>query len=187
MRGKWAQIRGMIVESPDAPPGAIGPTFGLSRENHTYVVEVTGPSGQVLRGTVGMLGRFIHAVGEPMAVEVNFKTGEMKLDGPRMGEILSAQADSYRTAAQLGLKEVAGDAAPPQARFGAPSPPPAPAAPAHRPGGHAPSPEQRLTAVKNLHDKGLLTEPGVRDQARGDHRRALKSGRPAHWHCGGSR
>jgi hypothetical protein len=158
MRGRWAQIRGTIVESPDAPPGATGPTFGLSRENHTYVVEVTGPGGQVLRGTVDMLGRFIHAVGEPMAVEVNFKTGEMKLDGPRMGEILSAQAESCRTAAQFGLHEVAGDAAAAQAGFGAPSPPPAPPAPAHRPSGHAASPEQRLTALKNLHGKGLLTE-----------------------------
>jgi hypothetical protein len=82
----------------------------------------------------------------------------MKLDGPRMSEILSAQAESYRTAAQLGLHEVAGDAAPPQAGFGSPSPPPAPAAPAHRLGGHAATPEQRLTALKNLFDKGLLTE-----------------------------
>ena len=159
MRGKWVGIRGTIVESPDAPPGATGSTLGHARENHTYVVEVTGPNGQVLRGNVDMFGAFIHAVGEPMAVEVNFKTGEMKLDGPHMAEILYAQAESARTAARLGLNEVAGDGAPPLGGFGSPSPPPAPIAPAHRTGGHAASPEQRLTALKSLLDKGLLTQP----------------------------
>ena len=105
-----------------------------------------------------MFGGFIHAVGEPMAVEVNFKTGEMKLDGPHMAEILSAQAESYRTAAEFGLNEVAGDAVPRRSGSGSPPPPPAAPAPAHRPGGHMASPEQRLKALKNLLDKGLLTE-----------------------------
>lgn len=163
MRGRWAQVRGTIVESPDAPPGATGPTLGLSRGTHTYVVEVTGPNGQVLRGSVDMLGIFIHAVGEPMAVEVNFKSGEMKLDGPRMAEILRAQAESHRTAASLGLNEVAGDAAPALGAFASPparspSPSPPSAGQPHRPSGHVASPEQRLTALMNLRDKGLLTE-----------------------------
>lgn len=66
------------------------------------------------------------------------------------------EAAPHRTAARLGLHEVAGDAAPPLGGFG--SPPPAEAAPAHRQFGHEASPEQRLTALANLLDKGLLTE-----------------------------
>jgi hypothetical protein len=52
------------------------------------------PRGQ--EQTVGMVSMFVHAVGEPMAVEVNFKTGEMMVDKQAEAEILRRQAQSYR-------------------------------------------------------------------------------------------
>lgn len=96
MRGKWEEVRGTIVESADAPPGATKSTMGRSRENHDYVVEVRDRKGEVLRATVGMIGIFVHAVGEPMAVEVNFKTGEIRLDRQGEAEILRQQAQTMR-------------------------------------------------------------------------------------------
>jgi hypothetical protein len=96
MRDKWEKARGTIVESPDAPPGATGPTYSVGlRSSHDYVVEVAAPRGQMLRAVVSMTSKFIHAVGEPMAVEVNVKTGEVRLDAERMSLILHAQAQEH--------------------------------------------------------------------------------------------
>ncbi len=101
MRGKWEKARGKVVESPDAVPGAAWPTFSGSRAIHGYVVELAGPGGQVLRAPVEMPGIFVRAVGDPLAVEVNFKTGEVRIDRPGMVQILRELASSERAAAQI--------------------------------------------------------------------------------------
>ena len=138
MRGKWAKALATIVESPDAPAGATESAFSPGRglDFHQYLVEVTGPGGQVVRGVIGLVSLFVRAVGEPMAVEVNFKTGELRLDRTGMALILRQQAASHREAALLAIEP--DDAAP---------------------GGHqAGSAEERLTRLADLRDKGLLTD-----------------------------
>jgi hypothetical protein len=139
MRGRWEKVRGTIVESPDAPPGATKPTMGRSRQNHDYVVEVQDRKGQVLRATVGMAGFFVHAVGEPMAVEVNFKTGEVRLDKEAEAGILRQQAETKRVEASMAL--------------------PAPAVTgSFETADGTGTAEGRLAQLKQLHDKGILTE-----------------------------
>jgi hypothetical protein len=101
MRGKWEKALGKFVESPDAVPGAAWPTFSGSRETHRYVVELPGPGGQVLRAPVEMPSIFVRAVGDPLAVEVNVKTGEVRIDRPGMAELLRQQASAEHVAAQL--------------------------------------------------------------------------------------
>lgn len=101
MRGRFHKVVGRIVESPDAPVGATGPTLGSSRTSHFYTVEVPTPKGQPLLGSVELTSLFIHMVGEPMAVEVNFKTGEMVLDKQAEAQILKRQAESMRTTNSL--------------------------------------------------------------------------------------
>lgn len=140
MRGKWVKVRGTIVGSPDAPPGATKATLGRSRENHDYVVEVQDGKGQVLRATVGMVGLFVHAVGEPMAVEVNFKTGEVRLDNQAEAQILRQQAETMRVEASMAHPASAVTGAPVMV-------------------GGAGTAEDRLAQLKQLHDKGILTEP----------------------------
>lgn len=110
-----------------------------SRENHDYVVEVQDRKGQVLRATVGMVGVFVHVVGEPMAVEVNFKTGEMRLDNQAEAAILRQQAETMRVEAAM--------ASPVSAVTGASGT-----------AGGAGTAEDRLAQLKELHDKGILTE-----------------------------
>jgi hypothetical protein len=151
MRGNWKQVRGTIVESPDAPPGATEPTLTLLRDNHDYVVEVAGPKGQLIRGTVGMVSMFVHAVGEPMAVEVNFKTGEMQVDKQAEAVILKQQAATKRLEPRVARE----------------TPLPSSAASTSAPrlsmtesdaASGAGTVEQRLTRLKLLVDKGILTE-----------------------------
>lgn len=139
MRGKWEKVRGTIVESPDAPPGATKAVLTRSRENHDYVVEVQDRKGQALRVTVGMVGMFVHVVGEPMAVEVNFKTGEVRLDNQAEAGILRQQAETMRVEASMAL--------PASAVTGASGT-----------SGGAGTTEGRLAQLKELHDKGILTE-----------------------------
>jgi hypothetical protein len=120
MRGKWEKARGKVVESPDAVPGAAWPAFSGTREIHGYVVELQGPGGQVLRAPVEMPGIFVRAVGEPIAVEVNFKTGEIRIDRHGMAEILREQASSERAAARL-TRPAQTDVPPRDDDFGGPS------------------------------------------------------------------
>lgn len=113
MRDKWVAALATIIESPEAPPGATGPTFGHAREYHDYLVEAQAPNGQALRAHVGMQSLFIHAVGEPLPVEVNFKTGQVRIDKPRMAEMIKQQKPAlYRPQARQG-GAVPGDDAPP--------------------------------------------------------------------------
>ncbi len=100
MRGKWEKARGKVVESPDAVVGAAWPTFSGTRAAHPYVVELASPTGQVLRARVELAGIFVRAVGDPLAVEVNFKTGEVRIDRPGMAELLREQAAAEHAAAQ---------------------------------------------------------------------------------------
>jgi hypothetical protein len=97
MRGRMHKAVGRIVESPSTPAGATGPTMGHGRETRYYTVEVVSPNGQPVRGSVGLTSLFIHAVGEPMAVQVNFRTGEMILDDQAEALLLREQATSMRT------------------------------------------------------------------------------------------
>lgn len=138
MRGKWEKVRGTIVESPDAPPGATKSTMALSRENHDYVVEVQDRKGQVLRARVGMVGLFVHAVGEPMAVEVNFKTGEARLDKQAEAQILRQQAETMRVEASMAPPASAATGSPVMADSTGTA-------------------EDRLAKLKQLHDNGILT------------------------------
>jgi len=163
MRGKWEKALARIVESPDAPAGATEPTFypGHGREYHDYLVEVGSPNGQMVRARVGLTSTFVHAVGEPMAVEVNFKTGEVRLDLPRMSELMLQQANSRRTAAWLERQAPAGGIA----QSGAVGPllgafDPVPPSPA-RGGADADdrgTAAERLARLRQLHDNALLTE-----------------------------
>lgn len=134
MRGKWEKVLARIVESADASAGATKPALspGHGRENHDYVVEVGLPGGQALRATVGLVSMFVHAVGEPMAVEVNLKTGEIRLDLPGMSELIRQQAQSLRTEAWLARQDQAGVSADSGAAgplLGAVDPSPPPPAP----------------------------------------------------------
>jgi hypothetical protein len=147
--GKWVKASATIIESPDAPAGATEPTFGRTREYHEYMVETLGPKGQPFRGYVGMKSAFIHAVGEPMAVEVNVKTGQIRLDPQGMSAIIRQQAESRRGSAWLASQARAG-----AADDGAVGPVPGAAGAAD---GSA-SAENRLATLKQLHDKGMLTE-----------------------------
>jgi len=159
MHGKWKKALARIVESPDAPAGATEPTWGHAREFHEYLVEVS-TSRQTIQGTVGMTSLFIHAVGEPMAVEVNLKTGEVRIDKLRMSEMLSQQAQSLRTDAWMARQAQAGGGA--QGGVAGPSlgaSGPAPTSPSPgRAGDPSGSAEERLARLQQLHDKGLLTE-----------------------------
>ena len=93
----------------------------------------------MVRATVGMVGFFVHAVGEPMAVEVNFKSGEVRLDRQAEAEILRQQAETMRVEASMAL--------------------PASAVTSRSaPVGGAGTAEDRLAQLKQLHDKGILTE-----------------------------
>ncbi len=139
MRGRWEKIRGTIVESADAPPGATKSTMARSRQEHDYVVEVQDRKGGVLRATVGMAGFFVHAVGEPMAVEVNFKTGEVRLDRQAEAAILRQQAETMRVQASMGLSASAVMGSPVTADGSGTA-------------------EDRLAQLRQLHDKGILTD-----------------------------
>ena len=144
MHGRWARALARIVESPDAPADATGPALSPGRglDFHQYLVEVTGPGGQVVRGTIGLVSLFVRAVGEPIAVEVNFKAGELRLDRTRMAEMLRLEAISHRTAASLAAESGGGT-----------------------PGGHqAGSTEERLVRLQDLRDKGLLDDAEYRAQ-----------------------
>lgn len=47
---------------------------------HEYVVDVPKPKGGLQRATVSLSGRFLYHVGATIHVEINFKTGEAKID-----------------------------------------------------------------------------------------------------------
>jgi len=144
MHGKWVKALATIVESPDAPAGATEPASspGHGLDFHQYLVEVTGPGGQVVRGPIGLVSLFVRAVGEPIAVEVNFKAGELRLDRTRMAGILRQQAGSRRSAALPGTEPGGG-----------------------MPGGRqAGSAEERLARLQDLRGKGLLDDAEYRAQ-----------------------
>jgi hypothetical protein len=86
MREKWHKATGMIVESPDNPPGAVGPTFHADPEIHAYVVEVVTPHGP-RRAGMSEFSRFVHEVGALMHVEIGSKSGEVKVDHDAMTKV----------------------------------------------------------------------------------------------------
>ena len=86
MRERWHKATAMIVESPDNPPDAVGPTFNDDPEIHAYVVEIVTPQGP-RRTVVSEFSRFVHEVGAFLHVEIGSRSGEVKVDHDAMTEV----------------------------------------------------------------------------------------------------
>jgi hypothetical protein len=152
MREKWEKAQGTIVESPDAPPGATGPTFLHASGDHQYVIDVATPAGRSVRATVTAFSRFVHAVGEPIFAEVNVKTGEARIDNHAMAQLALRQVDDRtRPAANPRSPAAAGGvtAGQPAGSF--------PAGAFDTSGGPG-AVEERLARLQQLLGKGILTE-----------------------------
>ena len=151
MREKWEKAQGTIAESPDAPPGATEPTFQRASADHQYVIEVATPSGRPLRTTVATFSRFVHAVGEPIFVEVNFKTGEARIDNRAMAQLALRQTEDRSPSAITPRSPAAGSMTAGQ-----------PAVPystrAFDAGAGQGTVQDRLARLQQLLDKGILTE-----------------------------
>jgi putative oligomerization/nucleic acid binding protein len=158
MRGKWEKARGRIVESPDAMAGATKSALGGARKDHGYVAEVTGAGGQALRARVEMPGIFVRAVGEPIAVEVNFKTGEVRIDRHGMVDLLREQAQSELAAGRAARGQVSTDSSSARPVSGSPAYPSALPPGAFDTTGGAGSVQERLARLRQLLDSGILTE-----------------------------
>jgi hypothetical protein len=65
------------------------------------VIEVRKPNGEMLRATVSQTSRFVHPVGSPMHVEVNFKTGEAKIDPQAMSKMAQEMLRNRPSAAGI--------------------------------------------------------------------------------------
>lgn len=158
MREKWIKARATIVESPDSPEGATGPTFHAMSGEHHYVIDIPAPDGQFHRTTVTMFGRFVHEVGAPLFVELSTKTGEVKVDFHAMSQLAQSQLASHR----LAEGELPGRPAR-TAPGGRPGPAGSPAGSgtsfsAFGTTGGSGTAEQRLAQLRQLLDKGILTE-----------------------------
>ncbi len=169
MREKWLKATAMIVESRDNPADAVGPTFHVTADVHEYTIEIVTAQGP-RRARVSMFSRFVHEVGALMHVEVSNKTGEVKVDHDAMTKVAVQLMKDHPEAApgyvryQRPREPAASSSLDPPA---APIPqqqwnPPAPAMPSafsafDTDGGDGP-PEQRIARLKELLDKGILTE-----------------------------
>lgn len=89
-QGNTIKATGTIIESPDAPPGATGPTFLAAAGSHEYVIDVAQPNGQLVRAKVTMSSRFVHPVGAAVPVELNTKTGDVTVNHHAMSQIAMA-------------------------------------------------------------------------------------------------
>jgi len=76
---KWESFEGTIVDVQTSPGHGHGMTAALHPE-HTYVIEVRKPTGELIRGTVTEKSMFAHAVGQQVRVEVHSKNNEFRLD-----------------------------------------------------------------------------------------------------------
>jgi len=74
------------------------------QELRDYLVEVRKPNGEMLRTTVSETSRFMHALGSPMAIEINFKTGEAKIDVHGMSK-LAQEMLRYQPSAAAGMPD----------------------------------------------------------------------------------
>ena len=164
MREKWHKATAMIVESHDNPPDAVGPAFHVSADVHEYVIEVVGPQGP-RRVTVAMFSRFVHEAGALIYVEISGKTGEVKVDHDAMSEVaVQLMKDHPEAAPGYARRRQLPDESPAST-----SPVLFPSGPPAAPivqssfsafdtdGGDGP-PEQRIAMLKQLLDKGILTE-----------------------------
>lgn len=104
---KWEKVAGTVAQvtggSIIPPPGS-----GSRLADHAlreYLVEVRRPSGEVVRTMVTENSRFVHSVGSPIHVEVNFKTGEAKIDPNAMSKLTS---QTLRNSARLGATGATG-------------------------------------------------------------------------------
>jgi len=89
---KWEPAQGTIVEAQGGPvPGHVH--GGAAHREHRYVIEVRKPAGEVIRGNVAEKSLFGYPVGSTIGVEVNSKTGEIRLDS-------SAHADRIQAVMQ---------------------------------------------------------------------------------------
>lgn len=83
---KWEQAQATVIGVQDAPPTGHASSSHLE---HQYLVEVRLPSGDVLRGSVTQRSLIPHPAGSPIPVQVNAKSGEIRIDP-------AAKAESMR-------------------------------------------------------------------------------------------
>jgi putative oligomerization/nucleic acid binding protein len=76
---KWEQAQGTIVDAQTVPKTGRGVGAAMQVE-HRYVVEVRKPTGEVISGTVIDTSPGGYAVGTVIGVQVQTKSGDMKLD-----------------------------------------------------------------------------------------------------------
>lgn len=65
---KWEPAQGTVIEAQ------------AHHHERRYVIDVRKPTGELVRGNVTEKGGFPHPVGAVVAVEINSKTGEMRID-----------------------------------------------------------------------------------------------------------
>jgi hypothetical protein len=103
---KWEKVTARVVGLQGGgalPAPGSGPSMGM-QEPRDYVVEIRKPSGELLRTTVSETGRFMHSLGSPMAIEINFKTGEAKIDPHGMAK-LAQEMLRYQPSAAAGIPD----------------------------------------------------------------------------------
>lgn len=77
---KWEQAQGTVIEVHG--PGA-GAPLAADRQ---YTVELGSPDGRLIRVTVSEHGTIEYPVGSPVHLEVNFKSGEARIDATAMSD-----------------------------------------------------------------------------------------------------
>jgi hypothetical protein len=86
---KWEKAAATVVEvtggSIIPPPGSGSRLAGHALRE--YLIEIRRPGGEVVRTMVTENSRFAHSAGSPIHVEVNFKTGEAKIDSHAMSKM----------------------------------------------------------------------------------------------------
>ncbi|HEX9065989.1 MAG TPA: SHOCT domain-containing protein [Streptosporangiaceae bacterium] len=198
---------GKVLVSPDAPPGASGPTFLATAGAHDYLIEIPAPDGTMIRTTVSTFSRIVHQVGAPIHVEIESRTGTISVDHHAMSLVATklmkehaaeipgsaararARRDTPGTFDPIPGSGTAGGLADPVVTpfaepagpfgFDVPPPdaypsvsPPEPGAGGFSPGGSFDfgpgqgSTDQQLAHLRQLLDKGILTESEYQEQAR---------------------
>jgi hypothetical protein len=100
---KWVKAMATVVSvrglPGEPPPQGPEPVFSITQALREYVVEVRDAKGQVLRAALSHNSRFVYPVGSALPVEVNFKSGEVKLDAHAIAQRARQKLIDRRSAA----------------------------------------------------------------------------------------